>query len=253
MNAAILVALVGLAIGSFVNVVIHRLPRGQSIVFPPSACPRCGARIRWYDNIPLAGWLMLRGRCRDCHEPVSLRYPLVEFVTMAAFLACYWRFGLEWLLVPRLLLTTALVALFAIDLEHQLLPNAITVPGIVVGVLFSLALPPGLRDSLVGVALGGGVLWAIGEAWYRLRHIEAMGFGDVKMLAMVGAFLGWKLVIVTFVLSSLVGGVVAALLLASRRTTLTSLIPFGTFLALAAFIAALWGEPLLDWYLSFYL
>lgn len=252
MKGAILVALAGLSIGSFLNVVIHRLPRGRSIVFPPSACPSCGARIRWYDNVPLAGWLVLRGRCRDCRAPISIRYPAVELVTMLAFLACYWRFGPEWLLLPRLLLTAALVALFAIDLEHQLLPNAITVPGIAIGVLCSLVLPPGLRESLIGVALGGGVLWAIGEAWYRLRHVEAMGFGDVKMLAMVGAFLGWKMVVVTFVLSSLLGGTFAAILLAARKTTLTSVIPFGTFLAVAAFIAALWGESMMNWYLSFY-
>jgi leader peptidase (prepilin peptidase)/N-methyltransferase len=253
MTAALLIGVIGLAVGSFLNVVIHRLPRGKSIVFPPSACARCGAPIRWYDNVPVAGWLILRGRCRDCHERISIRYLVVEIATMAAFLACYWRFGLEWLLVPRLMFCAALVALFAIDLEHQLLPNAITVPGIVAGVLFSLILPPGVRDSLLGAVLGGGVLWAIGEAWYRFRHVEAMGFGDVKMLAMVGAFLGWKLVVVTFVLSSVIGGVFAAILLAARRTTLTSLIPFGTFLALAAFIAALWGEPMMHWYLSFYL
>lgn len=252
MTPVILLAVVGLAVGSFLNVIVHRLPRGQSIVFPPSACARCGARIRWYDNVPIVGWLVLRGRCRDCHERISLRYPVVEIVTMAAFLACYWRFGLEWLLLPRLFLSAALIALFAIDLEHQLLPNAITVPGIAVGVLCSLMLPPGPRDSLLGVALGGGVLWAIGEAWYRLRHMEAMGFGDVKMLAMVGAFLGWKLVVVTFVLSSLIGGLFAALLLAARRTTLTSLIPFGTFLAVAAYIAALWGQSMMEWYLSLY-
>ncbi len=253
MSAAILIGVIGLAVGSFLNVIIHRLPRSQSIVFPPSACPGCGARIRWYDNVPVAGWIALRGRCRDCHERISIRYPIVELVTMAAFLACYWRFGLDWILLPRLLLSGSLIVLFAVDLEHQLLPNAITVPGILIGVLCSLMLPPGLRDSLLGVALGGGVLWAIGEAWYRLRHIEAMGFGDVKMLAMVGAFLGWKLVIVTFVLSSLLGGLFAAVLLAARRTTLTSLIPFGTFLAVAAFIAALWGESMMHWYLSLYI
>ncbi len=252
MRAEALVAIAGLAIGSFLNVVIHRLPRHQSIVFPASACARCGARIRWFDNVPLLGWLVLRGRCRDCHERISIRYPLVELATMAAFLACYAQIGLDWLLVPRLLLTAALVALFAVDLEHQILPDAITIPGLAAGVLFSLALPPGLRDSLLGVALGGGVLWAIGEAWYRVRRMEAMGFGDVKMLAMVGAFLGWKLVVVTFMVSSLIGGLFAGILLAARRTTLTSEIPYGTFLALAAFVAALWGERLMHWYLSLY-
>ncbi len=249
----VLVTILGLAVGSFLNVVIYRLPRRESLVWPGSRCPQCGTAIRWYDNIPLAGWLLLRGRCRACRKPIPVRYPIVEFVTMAAFLLCYWQIGEDYLLVPRLLFVASLIALFAIDLEHQLLPNAITLPGLVAGVLFALFLPPGIRDSLIGVAAGGGVLWAIGEGWSRLRGMEAMGFGDVKMLAMVGAFLGWQLVAVTFVLSSILGGLAAAVLLATRRTTWTSAIPYGTFLALGAFIAALWGEPLMNWYLSFYL
>jgi leader peptidase (prepilin peptidase)/N-methyltransferase len=249
---AIIIVILGLVVGSFLNVVIHRLPRGQSLVWPGSACPKCGTAIRWYDNVPVIGWLMLRGRCRSCRAPISLRYPIVEIVTMLAFLATWWATGEDLLLVPRLVFVAALIALFAIDLEHQLLPNVITVPGIVAGVLFALYLPPGIRESLIGVAVGGGVLWAIGEAWSRLRGMEAMGFGDVKMLAMVGAFLGWKMVVVTFVISSIIGGLAATALLVSRRTTWTSAIPYGTFLALAAFIAALWGEPLMNWYLSFY-
>lgn len=250
---AVLVGVMGLAVGSFLNVVIFRLPRRQSLVWPGSACPSCGKPIRWYDNIPVAGWVVLGGRCRDCRAPISIRYPIVEAVTAAAFLICYWAIGPEWLLVSRLLLAAALIALFAIDLEHQLLPDRITLPGIVVGLLLSLWLAPGLRDACLGLLLGGGVLFALGETYFRLRGIEGMGFGDVKMLAMVGAFLGWKLVIVTFVISSLVGGLFAVVLLLSRRTTLTSALPFGTFLAAGAFIASLWGESLLNWYLSLYL
>jgi len=249
----VLIAILGLALGSFLNVVIFRLPRRQSLVWPGSACPTCGQPIRWYDNVPVVGWLVLRGTCRDCGAPISPRYPIVEAATAVAFLACYWAVGPQPLLVPRLLLVASLIALFAIDLEHQLLPDRITLPGIVAGLLFSIWLPPGLRDAIYGVLLGGGFLWALGEAWSRLRGMEAMGFGDVKMLAMIGAFLGWKLVIVTFVLSSIVGGLFAAGLLLSRRTTLTSALPFGTFLALAAFVASLWGERLMNWYLSLYL
>lgn len=250
---AVFVTLFGLAIGSFLNVVIYRLPRGRSLVSPGSACPACGTPIRWYDNVPVASWILLRARCRACRAPISIRYPFVEIVTMAAFIACYVQFGPEPLLIPRLLLSAALIALFAIDLDLQLLPNAITLPGIVVGLLFSVFLPPGLRDAVIGVVAGGGVLWAIGSFWSWLRGMEAMGGGDVKMLAMVGAFLGWKLVIVTFVVSSIVGGLFAAVLLATKRTELTSKLPFGTFLAIGAFIASLWGDPLLDWYLSLYL
>ena len=182
-----------------------------------------------------------------------MQYPIVEGVTAAAFLACYWTIGPQWLLLPQLLLAAALIALFAIDLEHQLLPDRITLPGIVVGLLFSIWLPPGLRAAFLGMVLGGGVLFAVGETYFRVRGIEGMGFGDVKMLAMVGAFLGWKLVLVTFVISSLIGGLLAVILLVSRRTTMTSALPFGTFLAVSAFIASLWGETLMDWYLSLYL
>jgi leader peptidase (prepilin peptidase)/N-methyltransferase len=251
--AAVLVSVVGLAFGSFLNVVIYRLPRRQSLVWPGSACPSCGKAIRWYDNVPLIGWVALGGRCRDCGVPISVRYPIVEAITAAAFLVCFWVIGPQWLLLSRLLFVAMLIALFAIDLEHQLLPDRITLPGIVVGLLLSIWLPPGLRDALVGLVLGGGVLFVVGETYFRFRGIEGMGFGDVKMLAMVGAFLGWKLVIVTFVLSSFVGGLFAVVLLLSRRTTLTSALPFGTFLAMGAFIASLWGEWLMNWYLSLYL
>ena len=249
----VVVALIGLAVGSFLNVIIHRLPRGVSIVWPPSACARCGARIRWYDNVPVVSWLVLRGRCRDCRAPIAIRYPIVELVTLGAFLACYWYFGPSLLLVSRLLFAAALIALFAIDLEHQRLPDAITLPGIAAGLLFSLLLPPGFRDALVGAAVGYGSLWFIAELWWRLRHVDAMGGGDLKMLAMVGAFLGWKMVIVTFAISSIVGGLFAVVLLAARRTTMTTAVPYGTFLAIAAFAASLWGQWLMDWYLSFYL
>jgi leader peptidase (prepilin peptidase)/N-methyltransferase len=248
-----LLVVIGLAVGSFLNVVIYRLPRQRSLVWPGSACPRCGAAIRWYDNVPVLGWLLLRGRCRDCKAPISVRYPVVELTTMGAFLACYWVFGSDPLIVPRLILAAGLIALFAIDLEHQILPDLITLPGIALGLAFALFLPPGVRDALLGAVIGGGALWLIAEGWSRLRNVEAMGFGDVKMLAMIGAFLGWKLVIVTFVLSSLVGGLFATALLLARRTTWTSAIPYGTFLAIAGFIASLWGEALMNWYLSLYI
>lgn len=249
---AVLLAILGLAVGSFLNVVIVRLPDRRSLLWPGSACPKCSHAIRWYDNVPVVGWVVLRGRCRDCRAPIAVRYPIVEALTAGAFLTGYWAIGPQWLLVPRLVLAAALIALFAIDLEHQLLPDRITLPGIAAGLLFSIWLPPGIRDAAYGVFLGGGVLWVLGETWSRLRHVDAMGGGDVKMLAMIGAFLGWKLVVVTFVLSSILGGLFAAGLLLARRTTLTSALPFGTFLAVAGFVASLWGESLMNWYLSFY-
>lgn len=249
---ALLVAIAGLAVGSFLNVCIHRIPRGESLVSPPSRCPNCGRSLRWFDNVPVLGYLWLGGRCRACRASISIRYPIVELVTMAVFLLHYGVFGWSALLAVRLLFAAAMVALFAIDLEHHLLPNVITLPGIAAGLLCSVWLPPGIVAAGIGVLIGGGVLWAIGEAYYRYSGEEGMGGGDVKMLAMIGAFLGWKLVLLTLVLSSLAGSIVGVLVIASRRGGLKHELPYGTFLALAALGASLGGERLIEWYASFY-
>ena len=245
-------AVSGLAVGSFLNVCIHRLPRRESLAWPGSHCPRCGRRLRWYENIPVVSFVALGGRCRSCRAPISIRYPLVELATLAAFGLQYWAVGWQPLLVPRLIFSCAMIVLFAIDLEHQILPNRITVPGIVAGLAFSVFLPPGWRSALLGIVVGGGLLWAIATGWELLRGIEAMGFGDVKMLAMIGAFLGWKLVLVTFALSTVAGGLLGAGLLLAGRGKMTTALPFGTFLALGALASSLVGEQLFAWYLSLY-
>jgi leader peptidase (prepilin peptidase) / N-methyltransferase len=250
--ALIGLAVLGLAVGSFLNVCIHRLPRKGSIVQPPSSCPNCGYVLRWADNVPILSYAMLAGRCRQCKTPISIRYPIVEVVTMLIFIAHYAVFGLDIILVPRLLFASALVVLFAIDLEHHLLPNAITLPGIVVGLAFSAMLPPGFLDAAIGAIVGGGVLWLIGEAYYRYSGEEGMGGGDVKMLAMIGAFLGWKLTILTLVLSSFAGALIGALVIALRRGGMKYALPYGTFLSLAALTASLVGSRLVDWYLTLY-
>jgi leader peptidase (prepilin peptidase) / N-methyltransferase len=246
------VAALGLIVGSFLNVCIYRLPKRVSVVWPASRCAECDRPLAWYENVPLVSYAVLRGRCRTCGARISLRYPLVEAITMCVFLLHWLIWGPQLILIPRLLFACALIVLFAIDLEHQILPNAITLPGIIVGLLCSLAWPPGLLASLAGVAFGGGILWLIAEVWLRLRGVEAMGFGDVKMLAMVGAFLGIKLVALTFVLSSLIGGVIGIIVIASRRGSLATAVPFGTMLAAAALIASLQGDALIRWYLSLY-
>lgn len=240
----------GLAVGSFLNVCIHRLPLKQSVVHPGSRCPSCGYELRWYDNLPVLSYVLLRGRCRSCRQGISLQYPVIEVITAVVFLAHWYAFGPTALLAARLVFGCALIVLFMIDLEHQILPDVITLPGIVIGLALSFALPPGPTMSLLGVLLGGGLLWAIAELWYRLRHVEAMGFGDVKMLAMIGAWLGVKMVVMTFVLSSMMGGLVGVVLIASRRADMATKVPFGTMLAVAALIASLYGGPLLAWYLS---
>jgi leader peptidase (prepilin peptidase)/N-methyltransferase len=247
---AILV-LLGLAVGSFLNVCIHRLPKGQSLSSPPSRCPSCGYGLRWFDNIPVLSYLFLGGRCRKCGARISIRYPLVELITMALFVLHGAVFGWTAMLVPRLVFACAMLVLFAIDLEHQLLPDAITLPGIVVGLISSTVLPPGIMESLIGVVVGGGVLWLIGEVYFRYAGHEGMGGGDVKMLAMIGAFLGWKLVIVTLVLSSVTGALIGVLVLVSRRGGLRYALPYGTFLAMGAVVGSLVGDRILGWYISF--
>jgi leader peptidase (prepilin peptidase) / N-methyltransferase len=242
----------GLTVGSFLNVCIHRIPREQSLMFPPSRCPGCEHRLSWFENIPVLSYAVLGGRCRKCRSRISIRYPLVELATMALFIVHGEVFGWSALLVPRLLFACAMVVLFAIDLEHHLLPNVITLPGIAIGLISSAVLPPGLVDALIGAAIGGGVLWLIGEAYYRYSGHEGMGGGDVKMLAMIGAFLGWKLVLVTLVLSSFAGSLIGVAVIALKRGGMKYALPYGTFLALGALVASLAGDAIVNWYVSLY-
>ena len=250
--ALIALALLGLAIGSFLNVCIHRVPAKKSVVSPGSACPSCGYALRWHDNIPVVSYVLLGGRCRSCRAAISIRYPIVELITMGVFIWHYLVFGMTPLLVPRLTFACALLVLFAIDLEHHLLPDVITLPGILAGLIFSIAFPPGVVSSLVGLLLGGGVLWAIGEAYYRVAGNEGMGGGDVKMLAMIGAFVGWQSVLVTLVFSSVLGAVIGLLVIVSRRGDMKYALPYGTFLALAALVASLYGDRIAAWYVGLY-
>ena len=244
-------ALFGLCIGSFLNVVIYRLPLGQSLATPPSRCRNCGYSLRWFDNIPVLSWALLRGRCRQCGTGVSWQYPLVELITAALFVLVVWLTPIGPLVVSRLVLVSILVALFGIDLEHQILPNSITLPGILVGLMFSAITPPGWKDALLGTLLGAGVLYGIAAAYYAVRREEGLGMGDVKMLAMIGAFLGWKAVLVTLVLSSFSGAAIGMALIAAQRGGMKLALPFGTFLAIGAAVAMFVGEPLVHWYSGF--
>jgi leader peptidase (prepilin peptidase) / N-methyltransferase len=250
--APLFLTALGLSIGSFLNVVIYRLPRRLSLVWPGSFCPACRAPIRWYHNLPVVGWLLLRGSCRACRARISPRYPLVEALTGALFPLHLVVFGWEPILIPRLVFASAMIALFAIDLEHKLLPNAITLPGIVAGLVSNVVLPPGIVDAALGVVVGYGSLWLVAVSWEFFSKKEAMGGGDLKMLGMVGAFLGWQGVVVAFMVGFIVGGLFSGCLLAARKVQLASQIPFGTFLAIGAMVASFWGPHLLDWYVSFY-
>jgi leader peptidase (prepilin peptidase) / N-methyltransferase len=247
----IIATLLGLIVGSFLNVCIHRLPLRESVVWPSSRCPRCKADLKPYDNIPVLSYVILGGRCRACGEPISLKYPLVELATAAVFLGAVLLFDPP-ILYQRLLFASAMIVLAVVDLEHRILPDVITLPGIILGLCFSVFMPPGWVDSLIGIAVGGGSLWLMGEAYFRLRHEEGMGFGDVKMLAMIGAFLGWKLMLLTLLLSSLLGSVIGLGIVALKRGDTKYALPFGTFLALGAIAAAAVGDRIINWYTSLY-
>jgi leader peptidase (prepilin peptidase)/N-methyltransferase len=244
-------ALLGAMVGSFLNVCIHRLPRGESVVHPRSRCPHCGHQIAWFENIPVVSWIVLGARCRGCRARISAMYPLVELTTALLFAACAFAFGPTLLFVSRAIFVAAMLALAITDLRERILPNAITYPGVVVGLLFSLVLPPGIVSALIGAVAGAAVPWLIGEAYYRLRRIEGLGMGDVKMLAMVGAFLGWQMALVTLFAGSLLGVMVGVPLTIIKRDRYY-MIPLGTFLAIGAVAATFVGPPLLEWYMGLY-
>ena len=237
----------GLIIGSFLNVCIYRLPLKKSVVWPASRCPECDAPIQPFDNIPVLSYLALRGRCRACKAPISVKYPVIEALTGALFLAAYLMFEPP-VLYQRLVFGCAMIVLSVIDLEHRILPDLITLPGILLGFALSFFMPPGWLDSLLGIVLGGGSLWLMGEVYFRLRHEEGMGFGDVKMLAMIGAFLGWKLMLLTLVLSSFLGSVIGLGMIAIRLGDLKYALPFGSFLAIGAICASTVGDRIVNWY-----
>lgn len=271
----VIAGVLGAVIGSFLNVVIHRVPLEESIVFPNSRCPSCGGAIAFYDNIPVLSWVMLGAKCRRCKERISIRYPAVEFLTAALFVGVAWHTGLSAALPFDLVFTSALLALVFIDAEHMILPNAITYPGIVFALVARVAIPyltgtphfddlpslsqgalanmpvgvVSLAGAAIGALIGGGSLWLMGWTWEKLRGIEAMGLGDVKMMFMVGAYLGWRLTILTIFVGVLTGSVIGIILMARKgQRNMQMLLPFGVFLGLGAVAALLFGAPLVEWY-----
>jgi leader peptidase (prepilin peptidase) / N-methyltransferase len=240
------VAAYGLVAGSFLNVVIHRLPRGLSIVHPASSCPACGARIRWFDNVPVLSYLALHGRCRRCDARISPRYPLVELVTAALLVGVESRFGLGWSGAAAAGLVLLLVPLAVIDLEHRLLPDALTLPGIGAGLVASACgflVDP--VDGVVGAALGAALPYAVMLIYRRVRGVEGMGLGDVKLLAMIGAFLGWRGALLTLCLGAMAGALVGVTLILARRGRLETELPFGAFLAAAALAVLFAGSRMM--------
>lgn len=247
-----IVGIVGALIGSFLNVCIYRLPRGGSILWPGSHCPACGKAIAFYDNIPVLSYLFLVGRCRACRVPIPVRYPIVEAANSIGYLVILWTFGSTWTAVLYALLYSALLVVTGTDLTHKIIPNVITLPGIGMGLLgAATVLPVGIINALLGVAVGGGILWALAWASPYLFGKEGMGGGDIKLLAMIGAFLGWKATLLTIMIGSLSGSVIGVSLIALGFLKRNEYLPFGPFLVFGALLSMFYAEPLLTWYQSF--
>jgi leader peptidase (prepilin peptidase)/N-methyltransferase len=271
----IIAGAIGAIIGSFLNVVIHRLPLEESVAFPGSKCPSCSTAIAFYDNVPVLSYVLLGGRCRSCKTRISARYPAVELLTALLFVAVTWRTGVTPALPFDLIFVSALLALVFIDAEHMILPNAITYPGIVFALVARLAIPylvgaphfddlPGLMNAMlagwplwaaslggafIGALIGGGSLWFMGWAWEQLRGVEAMGLGDVKMMFMVGAYFGWRLTILTIFLGVFSGSLIGIVLMIQQgKKDMQMLLPFGIFLGIGSILALLIGPQIVEWY-----
>ena len=264
--------MLGLVVGSFLNVCIYRIPLRESIVHPGSHCPKCSQPVRPYDNIPLLSYLWLLGRCRFCKNPISLQYPLVELLTGLSFYACAWKWEYQSPTFVNSLFLCLIIVLVFVDYEHQLLPNVITLPGMLLGIALShfqdqklfmdglsyslaSALMPDNPEaalpwmgSITGAFIGGGFLLLVGFAYQLVRKKQGMGMGDVKMLGMVGAFLGWRLAFLTIFAGSMIASVVGILLIIFRGQTLQSRLPFGTFLGGGAILSLFYGLSFLQWY-----
>ena len=268
--AYIVVGLFGLVFGSFLNVCISRLPRGESIVLPRSHCPRCNHAIRWYDNIPLLSYLVLRARCRDCHAPISPLYPTVEALTSLVLVLDFHVYGLGPEFIKYALFGMLLIVLIFTDLLYRRIPHAVTIFGICLGLVFSFfipvddrplgwilrhwdiyleGIPASLAGAVAGALVGGGLFYGVGEAFYRLKHKEGLGFGDVMLMLMVGTFLGVPLTLMTILLASFGGSILGLGMIAIDSRFREYQWPYGTFLGIAAIYTSLNGGWLLDWYL----
>ena len=267
MIEALLAALAGLLIGSFLNVCIYRLPRDLSVVTPRSFCPECDHPIAWFDNVPVISYLMLQGRCRKCGARIPLRYPIVELLTAAAFFCAVWMLGPTAAAVKFCVFAAILITLVFSDLEERILPDEFTLGGTVVGVIFAAFVPfhwgivrlllirvenprlISMAESLFAAVFCGGTLWAVGALYEKFRHREGLGFGDVKMVAMIGAFLGLQGALLTLIAGSLLGALVGLCYIwFTGKDASTYELPFGTFLGAAALGVGFFGEVFLTWY-----
>ena len=239
----------GLMVGSFANVCISRLPKKQSVAFPASHCPKCNKPIHVMDNIPLISYLLLKGQCRNCKEKISIIYPAIELVTGLLMAAVFYRFGFSVECLIFAIVVPALVIITVIDIEHQIIPDIITLPGIPFG-LVAGSYMNGMFDSFMGLLLGGGMFWLLAEGYYRLRGAMGMGGGDIKYIAAAGALVGWVQVLFIIFVGALAGGIFGGIGMGVKKLDFLSRIPFGPFLALATLISIFFGGPIIDWYMS---
>lgn len=241
----------GMCIGSFLNVCIYRLPEGKSIVRPPSSCPQCGTRIKWYDNIPVISYLILGGRCRNCKTTIAIRYPMIELLAGLFAWITWLQFGLSIAALIYFVLITALLVITFIDIDHRIIPDIISLPGIPVGFAASYLLP-GIdwRSSLAGIVLGGGILFLIAWGYQLITGKDGMGGGDIKLLALIGAFLGWKGVLFTIMASSFIGTLVGIVVMLRAGKGMKMALPFGPFLSMGAILYLFLGPQIIYWYLN---
>ena len=241
----------GAMVGSFLNVVIYRLPLDKSVVSPPSSCPACGARIRAWQNIPIVSYLMLGGKCSNCKVSISPRYPLVEASMGLLSLGAWLNFGPGVAFASAFVFLAGLLAMTFIDIDHKIIPDSISLGGIIAGFAFSFWIGVGWKDSLFGILLGGGSLLAVALGYWLLTRREGMGMGDVKLLAAIGAFLGWRAVLFTVFAASLSGSVAGIVVMRMKGADGKFEVPFGPFLALGAALYLFWGEAVIGWYYAY--
>lgn len=248
---SIIAFVTGSVVGSFLNVCIWRMPREESVVFPSSHCPNCSYHIRWYDNVPLLSYMLLKGKCRGCGMRISIQYPLVELLNGLLTLALFLKFGVSLSFLVLVLFSSALVVITFIDLEHQIIPDEISLSGIVIGFLTSFFIPGFTwTNSLSGILLGGGSLLFVAYAYQWLTKKDGMGGGDIKLLAMMGAFLGWKSIPFIIFISSLLGSVIGITIMLIQKKDSKFAIPFGPYLAFGALLYVFYGRRIITWYLT---
>jgi len=248
----VLIFILGLIVGSFSNVCIYRIPRNESIVYPASHCPKCRSNISPKDNIPLLSYILLKGRCRNCKSKISIQYPVVEFLTGFIYLIIYLIYGLSIQTLIYIILSSALIIIAFIDLNEQIVPDVISLPGIVLGLILSFFVSYiSFVNSALGVLVGGGIILIIGLAGSAIFKKEAMGGGDVKLAAMIGAFLGWRYIIISLFLGFFLGALAGIILILSKIKSREDVVPFGPFIVLGSLITLLWGEKIISWYIGF--